>query len=1320
MSNQALLFGKYKLLELIARGGMAEVFKAKSFGVDGFEKLVVIKRILPDLAQNQSFVEMCINEAKLSVSLSHANIVQVFDLGREEDTYFIVMEYVNGMDFAEVLRRCRRAHVEIPAEMCAYIAGETARALDYAHRRRDAQMRPLNIVHRDISPQNILLSTEGEVKVTDFGIAKARTTIEESGTIKGKYAYMSPEQARGADVDSRTDIYALGVLLYEALAGRNPFHEPTPYQTLRRVQAGDKPPIKHVCPDLPDELAKIVETATARERENRYLNAAAFYEALAGFLYTTGKRVASHDLSEWLETLRARADHEQEAHRVRDALEDIEPSAVKTPVEVPASASKQSRPGPSTSSGLARPHLERRDVTLLAVEMAGQMTVAQATFDALLPIATRFGGVVADSTEHHVVVIFGALDPDGRDTETAARCALKLQHAATRAGGSVGIGIHAARLHVNAAGAPEKDQWFTAAVALVRDLGRGAGVRILASEPVGRIVGDQFVLEPVRTRTAELDRVAGTPLQVLSERTQHEGSHRRFVGRKEPFRKVGEILARAAKSGARSVVVVGEPGTGKTRFLEEVLYRLRRMNHPVNWYRTACLSHQRDVPLSAVQSTLRVVLGIDDDDAASMVLEKAQRLRELGCNSEEMHAVTVVLGAAEAGNARDHGATLRGAFVKIATRLAQDQMTVFVWDSAEAMDDESQSIIDDLVRSSGRARVVVMVACRPGFIYAWKDAPKVDEIPLGPLAEDEARQLVALRLGVAREANLPRDLLEDLWTKGAGNPLFVEEYTKSLQDAGALEVRDGDVLYRRDIAEVGVPKTLRGLVASEISRLAPAQRQVLQVASVIGPRFHRDVVAEVGGFEAAALEDTLDGLVARGSLVQSATDEYSFAHDLRREVVYEGLPLEPRRALHGTVAAVLERLYPERLDELAERLAHHYRESNDRARAIDYLVRAARRQQAESAYGAATQNLSRAIELVLASPRSDPEHVMSLYGDLGMAAIRSRSVTIGVSKMRLGLAYAEDLGSRPHIVRMLVLLGRLLALSHQVGEAVQHFERARTLTPETDRTTLGEIVAATGATFERNGEFKRAHVYLEEAARIAGQRGDRRDSASALMAVARCAAAAGERDRALATWERANDLVTDRDEPALRVDVVRTLALVHFLSRDFTSAAHHSERGLEMAREFGLHYEAAVHAHNAGDTWLRLGDYRKAFVHLNTSLQISKERGFEKLGQLNTVLLAFIEASQFHSDEARARIEAAAEFASSHGYTWDLLQAKFLLGVIAKGQGDREAARALLREALTLANETDNRMYAEDCEVLLREVSSMAPGAPSIPPPARA
>ncbi len=254
-------FGRYRLLERLGQGGMAEVFKAKSFGVEGFEKILVIKRILPELARSQEFTEMFIHEAKLAVRLSHANIVQVFDLGiaslpepgamslsgvpsltgvegghvpAPASFYYMAMEFVHGCDLATLLARCRKSQVVLPVDMCVVIAAEVAKGLDHAHRRRDEQMRPLNIVHRDVSPQNVLVSFEGEVKVTDFGIAKARGAFEQNThedtrarKLQGKYGYMSPEQARGENVDARSDLFSLGTILYECLAGVNPFSAPT-------------------------------------------------------------------------------------------------------------------------------------------------------------------------------------------------------------------------------------------------------------------------------------------------------------------------------------------------------------------------------------------------------------------------------------------------------------------------------------------------------------------------------------------------------------------------------------------------------------------------------------------------------------------------------------------------------------------------------------------------------------------------------------------------------------------------------------------------------------------------------------------------------------------------------------------------------------------------------------------------------------------------------------------------------------------------------------------------------------------------------------
>jgi serine/threonine protein kinase len=223
-------FGRYRLLERLGQGGMAEVFKAKSFGVEGFEKVLVIKRILPELARSQEFVDMFVHEAKLAVRLSHANIVQVFDLGvapradvlgsKQPDTYYMAMEFVNGFDLATVLSQCRRQQLALPIDMCVFVAAEIAKGLDHAHRRKDDRMLPLGIVHRDVSPQNVLLSLEGEVKVTDFGIAKARGALEtkinedtRTGRLQGKFGYMSPEQARGEPVDARSDLFSLGIVL---------------------------------------------------------------------------------------------------------------------------------------------------------------------------------------------------------------------------------------------------------------------------------------------------------------------------------------------------------------------------------------------------------------------------------------------------------------------------------------------------------------------------------------------------------------------------------------------------------------------------------------------------------------------------------------------------------------------------------------------------------------------------------------------------------------------------------------------------------------------------------------------------------------------------------------------------------------------------------------------------------------------------------------------------------------------------------------------------------------------------------------------------
>ncbi len=205
--REPVRFGKYLLLERLSIGGMAEVFLAKTFGIEGFAKLVAIKRILPAMADDADFVQMFIDEAKIAGQLSHPNICQIYELGRIDGAYFIAMDYVRGKDALQLISRFRRLRCRMPLAMAAFIAARACEALDHAHRRADAQGRPLNIIHRDVSPQNILVSYAGEVKLIDFGIAKAvsRSAHTQAGVLKGKFGYMSPEQVRGEPLDRRSD-----------------------------------------------------------------------------------------------------------------------------------------------------------------------------------------------------------------------------------------------------------------------------------------------------------------------------------------------------------------------------------------------------------------------------------------------------------------------------------------------------------------------------------------------------------------------------------------------------------------------------------------------------------------------------------------------------------------------------------------------------------------------------------------------------------------------------------------------------------------------------------------------------------------------------------------------------------------------------------------------------------------------------------------------------------------------------------------------------------------------------------------------------------
>ncbi len=264
-------FGKYQLLDKIATGGMAELYRAKLTGAEGFEKLIAIKKILPHLSSEGELVKAFIDEAKLAALLNHENIVQIYDFGSMEGEYFIAMEYLFGKDLRTITKKASEKNMPLGLENILYIASRICAGLDYSHNLKDLQGRPLNIIHRDVNPQNIFSTYQGQVKIIDFGIAKAAShnTTTHEGLIKGKLAYMSPEQANGEVIDHRSDIFSLGIILYELLADKRMF-EGEALQIYPKVREARYEPPEKVISDVPTKLYEILHHALAKDRDDRY------------------------------------------------------------------------------------------------------------------------------------------------------------------------------------------------------------------------------------------------------------------------------------------------------------------------------------------------------------------------------------------------------------------------------------------------------------------------------------------------------------------------------------------------------------------------------------------------------------------------------------------------------------------------------------------------------------------------------------------------------------------------------------------------------------------------------------------------------------------------------------------------------------------------------------------------------------------------------------------------------------------------------------------------------------------------------------------
>jgi serine/threonine protein kinase/tetratricopeptide (TPR) repeat protein len=1314
-------FGRYRLLERLGAGGMAEVFKAKSFGVEGFEKVVVIKRILPELAKSKEFVDMFIHEAKLAVRLSHANIVQVFDLGiapladsskgdvtngaasePNGGAYYMAMEYVHGFDLATLLSRVRRAQVTLPVDMCVFVAAEVAKGLDHAHRRRDDQLRPLGIVHRDVSPQNVLLSLEGEVKVTDFGIAKARGAIDSNDwsdtkakKLQGKFGYMSPEQARGESVDARSDLFSLGVILYESVAGVNPFSAPTTFETLRRVQACEYPPIELLRPDAPADFVAILKSAMTKDPAQRYQDAGKMYEAMLAFLYAHGRRYGAHDLAEFVARFRT-SDDTHSPPAVAPDLDSHVDKIERTPVEIPgarlSSVSRIETGVRFVAIDRAAEMGERREITALVIELPVRDGGAQAARAA--EIVQRYGGRILRHDPEQIAAVFGLVDPDGRDTEIATRCALVALRALDGPR-QASAGVHTARVHVPRDGEVTEDERLSGLLATARDLARSREGRCAVSTSAMRPLKNLFSFDPLgEARPGAMQAALVKDVRGPAE------TFGKFVGRKDELRAIGEVLAASTRRNGRVLTIRGDHGVGKTRLLYEVERRLRKGNYNVGFYLCSCPPRGRELPLSGIAAMLQTLCGVADGDSHERIALVQPRLRALGLHDEEVNAVMQALGA-NVGPRRpgDAKPALRNAFARMVHSLCDDRPHLFAWDSAHAMDADSFLVLEQAFQRLQTARVVFAFAARAGFGHPLEKLVVHTGVEIGDLDAESIERLIAVRMGVDK---VPDDLLRFARERAGGHPQFVEEVVKGLVEARAVTVAERKVVTMKLVGQdLALPKTLRGLVASRVARLPPHDRGTLQAAAVLGDPVDAEVLAHVIGQSPAALERSLAALEQRDFLVHAGPSRLRFTSPIVRDVVVDALTHEASREMHAAAAHALEKVLGDKAWEQAARLATHHYEAGDRESAATYFAKSAERRLEGGQLEAAARDYARAIDIANVDAR-DPKELTAWLDGLAAAVRLVRSLPEAsemCDRVIARLDRAADVATR---VRARVDAGRILGALHRFEVARVKFEEAESIAAG-DASLVKNVLVAFAEQAGRKGDFKRQLEALERLQAMATTAGDKAEEHKLLVALSQARAAMGDRRTAMQHLDRATALLPEDATADCEREKLR--GFIEYFSRDFRAAAAATERAIDKARATGLTYEVAVNLHNLGDILVRLGDFARAYGAIQQSLALCDEAGFDRLQSHNRMFLAFLDALAGDA-EAEKTLVAGIRYAEANDFTWDVIGGRALHAQLLQRRGDLGGAKTELERLRIIARDAGNSLVAEDCDTALQALAS--------------
>ncbi|MEO8199875.1 MAG: tetratricopeptide repeat protein [Gemmatimonadota bacterium] len=1195
----------YDVLERLGQGGMGIVYRARDLRLG---RIIALKFLPAHLSFDRAAKEQLRAEAQAAAALDHLNICTIYEIGEGRDgQLFIAMPYYDGETLS-----ARLARGPLAVDEAIGFVLQAARGMAKAHER--------GITHRDIKPANLMITRDGVLKIVDFGIAQlpgVRRSIQ--GDRPGTVAYMSPEQVRADPLDGRTDVWSLGVVLYELLTGDRPFHGE---QTAALIEAILSHPVaQRRGRQLPDELMRIVSRMLARDPSDRY----------------TAKEVI---------------------------------------VDLEKFQSTRSRPSGKSELPQVLPQGERRQLTILAAEWLPLDAALASAFESTL---RRHGGTVNQQTSTSLVALFGVPMTYEDDPFRAVRAALEIhqwargQNTGAGSGRSVHLAIHTASVEVHHAQHSETEYEVTeSAVEFTRDLSRlTPPEEIWVSAECRRRIAHLVETRAMPPVILTPGNDAVVPFVVLGnsdQKTRLEAAERQgltaFTGRETETGALQQALQDALRGEGRFVTVMGEAGMGKSRLLLELRGQIRDAR--AGLIQGRCEPSESGTTylpfVEALRDWLREESGTGPGLSAHTVVSQFRRLSDELEEFYPLYLHLLGLPSPEYPTPRHlHGEhyrlAMQEALAAFVTLVAQRQPTALLLEDWHWADDASHGALQQIVELVTTCPLLVVVSCRSGHQRTWGTPDHHLPLSLDPLDVVSSGSMLRSILHVE---SAPSELIAIVHERAGGNPFFLEEIIQALLEDDSVQVRNGNTVLAGGFDTIKLPDTVQGVIRARLDRLDRGAREVLRVASVVGSEFTRAILEHV--MEPGPLPRALQTLKAAGIIQQMRVvpePAYRFKHVLTREAAFTSLLEHQRKELHGRVGEAIEALYVHALDEHLARLVEHFSRAEHWPKAVRYALLAAERTGALSQFAESLDILERAQSWLLRMPDEE--------------ARRDSLVEILFRQERL----CETLGLRSRQQRIIDELVSLLEPSTdaiRLAEAylrqgdlytlLRRFEEAEsTLTRALDlrlqlHDAIGErnTIRSLGLLRWHQGRDEEALGCIETALSIDRLRGDREAQVGDLANMGNVLKGMGQLARAKEKLEEAltlsteiekgTDIAPPTDLSYKHTFILHNLGNVHRELGDDDTALEYLAQARTLTTERRLPIQLSYHLTSTAHIYLQQGKLEESIRFYREAAELTRKAKFapglaQALRFLGQILLGLDQRAEALSP----LVESAALFA---------------------------------------------------------------------------